>query len=126
MHHAVSSHQSPSLTEELQTKADTSPQMIDKVWYDWQNAHPENFWSFAGGSVSFLIQPDLSETFPTGGPPFLNVSEGLTLPAPPLCCGRLKCDKQFNSPIATDGILQNATIFQVMDTKDERLCYVYE
>ena len=61
--------------------------MVDKVWYDWQNAHPENFWSFAGGSVGVNDQPDLFAVFPTGAPPFLNVSEGLILPAPPLCFG---------------------------------------
>jgi len=53
--------------------------MIDKIWFDWQNAHPENFWSFVGGSVGAHSQPGLYLQFPNGGPPFLNVSEGLIL-----------------------------------------------
>ena len=53
--------------------------MVDKIWYDWQNANPENFWSFIGGSVSAHSQPGLYKKFPVGGPPFLNVSDGLAL-----------------------------------------------
>jgi len=49
--------------------------MIDKVWFDWQNKHKENFWSFFGGSVGSHSQPGLYRQFPAGGPPFLNVSE---------------------------------------------------
>jgi len=78
--------------------------MIDKIWYDWQHANPENFWSYFGGSVSSHSKPGLYAEFPTGAPPFLNL--GTSMP--------------------TDGILKNTTIFQVMDTKNERLCYVYE
>jgi len=78
--------------------------MIDKIWFDWQNAHPENFWSFLGGSVNAHSQPGLFDQFPTGGPPFLNL--GYSMP--------------------TDGILRNATIYDMMDTKNERLCYIYE
>jgi len=55
--------------------------MVDKIWFDWQNAHPENFWSFAGGSVTAHSQPGLYKQFPIGGPPFLNVSEGFFLAA---------------------------------------------
>jgi len=51
--------------------------MVDKTWYDWQNAHPENFWSFLGGSVGGHSEPGLFTEYPTGGPPFLNVSERL-------------------------------------------------
>ena len=58
--------------------------MVDKIWYDWQNAHPENFWSFLGGSVGGHSAPGLYVEFPTGGPPFLNVSEGSILNASPL------------------------------------------
>ena len=43
--------------------------MVDKLWYDWQNANPVNFWSFAGGSVASPGDP----LFPNGGPPFMNV-----------------------------------------------------
>lgn len=50
------------------------PQMIDKLWYDWQHLNTTNFWSFGGGSVStvnanFTVDPE----FPTGAPPFVNV-----------------------------------------------------
>ena len=58
--------------------------MIDKVWFDWQNKHKENFWSFFGGSVGSHSQPGLYRQFPAGGPPFLNVSELSTLIALPL------------------------------------------
>ena len=51
--------------------------MVDKIWYDWQNAHPENFWSFFGGSVNAHSQPGLYVQFPNGGSPFLNVSKSL-------------------------------------------------
>ena len=50
--------------------------MVDKIWYDWQHAHPENFWSFFGGSVGAHSEQGLYAKFPTGGPPFLNVSNG--------------------------------------------------
>jgi len=78
--------------------------MVDKIWYEWQNARPENFWSFIGGSVGAHSQAGLYQQFPTGGPPFLN----------------------FGDSMPTDGILKNATIFQLMDTENERMCYVYE
>jgi len=58
--------------------------MVDKIWFDWQNKHPENFYSFFGGSVGAHSQPGLYKEFPTGGPPFLNVSEGLFLITPPV------------------------------------------
>ena len=49
-------------------------QMVDKLWDDWQRRRPENFWAFQGGSVSADSEhPELSEDFPNGGPPFLNV-----------------------------------------------------
>jgi len=55
--------------------------MVDKLWYDWQNEHPDNFWSFVGGSVNAHSQPGLYLQYPNGGPPFLNVSQGLILVA---------------------------------------------
>jgi tyrosinase len=78
--------------------------MVDKVWYDWQHAHEENFWSFDGGSVprvtNFIADPD----FPNGAPPLVT----------------------FATPIATDGIMNNYTIYELMDTRNDRLCYIYE
>lgn len=53
--------------------------MVDKIWYDWQKKHPENFWSYLGGTVPAHSQPGLYAQFPTGGPPFMNVSENLVL-----------------------------------------------
>jgi len=61
--------------------------MIDKTWSDWQNKNPENFWSYEGGAVGAHSQPGLYKQFPTGGPPFLNVSPGLILIALPLRFG---------------------------------------
>ena len=47
--------------------------MVDKLWNDWQYAHPANFWSYGGGAVSktpgFIPDP----IFPTGAPPYMNV-----------------------------------------------------
>jgi len=51
--------------------------MVDKLWYDWQNANRVNFWSFTGGSVAV----DLTDpVFPNGGPPFMNVCNLLISP----------------------------------------------
>jgi len=78
--------------------------MVDKLWSDWQNANPANFWSFDGGSVAVVngFIPD---------PAYLNG-------APPLVT--------FATPIPTDGIMNDYTIYELMDTQNERLCYVYE
>ena len=51
--------------------------MIDKLWYDWQNVNPANFWSFAGGSVA-VAKGD--PVFPNGAPPFVNVRSLLISP----------------------------------------------
>jgi tyrosinase len=48
--------------------------MVDRIWYEWQNKDPNNKYAFAGGSLSGLIDADLSfAEYPNGGPPFLNV-----------------------------------------------------
>ena len=76
-------------------------QMIDKVWYDWQNRDPSNKNAFAGGSVSWPLGSSYTE-YPTGGPPFLNVrgnyqidpwwcvltSYRRVLRSPAMACGR--------------------------------------
>ena len=98
--------------------------MIDKMWSDWQNRLPENFYAFGGGSVGAHSQPGLYAQFPTGGPPFLNVSNG---------CGSFYVYSFAHSnplqpgmSMPTDGILRNFTIYDVFDTKSDDLCYVYE
>lgn len=48
--------------------------MLDKIWSDWQNRNPRNANSFFGGSVEYLYSVDAYDEYPTGGPPFLNVS----------------------------------------------------
>ena len=49
-------------------------QMIDKIWYDWQRRDPSNKNAFGGGSISGQVDPSQVLTYPTGAPPFLNVS----------------------------------------------------
>jgi len=51
--------------------------MVDKLWYDWQNANPVNFLSFTGGSVA-VGRGD--PVFPNGAPPFMNVRSVLMNP----------------------------------------------
>jgi tyrosinase len=48
--------------------------MIDKLWYDWQHKHKNNFWSFHGGSVGGFTSASIYAKYPNGAPPFLNVS----------------------------------------------------
>ena len=49
-------------------------QMVDKVWYDWQNKSPRNKYAYGGGSVSALPSYQNFSVFTTGFPPYLNVS----------------------------------------------------
>lgn len=49
-------------------------QMVDKVWYDWQRRLPINKNAFGGGSISVFDLTDIFPQFPTGMPPYLNVS----------------------------------------------------
>ena len=53
--------------------------MVDKVWYDWQHASPENFWAFHGGSVQNLSSLQALADYPNGMAP--NLSVRTTLPA---------------------------------------------
>jgi len=52
-------------------------QMVDKLWYDWQNANPANFWAFGGGSVSVTQNLVPNREFPVGIPPYMNVRNQL-------------------------------------------------
>jgi tyrosinase len=78
--------------------------MIDKLWYDWQNANPANFWSFDGGAdprvVNFVTDP----AFPNGAPPYVT----------------------FATPAPNDGIMSEWTMYELIDTRNEKLCYIYE
>ena len=49
--------------------------MIDKIWYDWQHRDPSNKNAYGGGSVSEPLGSSEAATYPTGGPPFLNVRD---------------------------------------------------
>jgi len=78
---------------------------IDKVWYDWQNLNPKNKKVFAGGSVSWQVDANVSVLqYPTGAPPWLDTS----------------------SVIPGDGLWERTTVGDVLDTVGGRLCYVYE
>ena len=48
--------------------------MIDKIWYDWQQKNIKNQVAYGGGSVAALGNFSLFSQFPTGLPPYLNVS----------------------------------------------------
>ena len=50
--------------------------MVDKVWYDWQNANPSNFWAYQGGSVQNLTSLQALADYPNGMPPSLYVRLG--------------------------------------------------
>lgn len=48
--------------------------MVDKVWSDWQNKNPENFWAYKGGSVQNLTSVQALKDWPNGMAPELTVS----------------------------------------------------
>ena len=56
--------------------------MLDKVWYEWQNAHLVNKNLFSGGSIEHMESTEDFDKYPVGGPPDLDVR------ALSLCCGR--------------------------------------
>jgi len=78
--------------------------MVDKLWDDWQRLRPENFWAFQGGLTGAHSAPGIYAQFPNGGPPFMN----------------------FGTHIDGDGLLNNATIFELMDIRAYDFCYTYE
>ena len=93
--------------------------MIDKVWYQWQLRDSSNKNAFGGGTVSVQVDPIQGAIYPTGAPPFLNVSE-----APSSCCSGAYV-RQLSSVIPGDGFWEDVTIQDVMDTVDGKLCYIY-
>ena len=55
-------------------KVVSRPQMVDKVWDDWQHRNPANAKSYFGGSVEALQNISAYNQYPNGGPPYLSVS----------------------------------------------------
>lgn len=94
--------------------------MVDKVWYDWQHAHPENFWALDAGVVRDL------ETWPkfvNGAPPMLTVSPTH------YCNNFFSIDRdQMNFSLPTKDILfGNFNVGQFFNTTSgDPLCYVYQ
>ena len=100
--------------------------MIDKVWYDWQNKSPRNKYSYGGGSVTPLPHYTTYETFPTGLPPYLNVSASSQTNMRDYCVSCASFASQFDSQMPSDNLWDaNVTVWDVMDTTGGKLCYVY-
>ncbi|KAJ6468125.1 Di-copper centre-containing protein [Mycena vitilis] len=78
--------------------------MVDKMWYDWQHAHPSNAKLYFGGSVQAFENVTYYKEFPTGAAPFYNVND--TMPS--------------------DGLFPEPKISDVLSTTEGMLCYVYE
>jgi tyrosinase len=77
--------------------------MIDKIWYDWQLRDQSNKNAYGGGSVSAQVDPSQAAAYPTGAPPFLDLS----------------------SVIPGDNLWQGVKIGDVMSTVGGPLCYTY-
>jgi hypothetical protein len=69
MHHAVRTMRFRFLLYLI----DLETQMVDKVWYDWQNKHSSNFWSFEGGSIQAIANLTEYTEYPNGLPPAMTV-----------------------------------------------------
>ena len=74
MHHAVRVTPIPSFTLSPSSHLTMAAQMIDKLWYDWQRKSPKNKYAYGGGSVTAIPSYTNFTEFPTGLPPYLNVS----------------------------------------------------
>ncbi|KIY53268.1 Di-copper centre-containing protein [Fistulina hepatica ATCC 64428] len=48
--------------------------MVDKVWWEWQNAHPANAWAFEGGATVMLENATIYAKYPNGGAPFMDLN----------------------------------------------------
>jgi len=77
--------------------------MIDKMWYDWQHKSPKNAIAYGGGSVQAADSFADFIKFPTGFPPY----DG------------------YDSLLPGDGLWNNVTVWDRMDTKSGGLCYTY-
>lgn len=80
--------------------------MVDRVWWLWQNAHPNNTYAFEGGSVQNLSTLASYDEYPNGSPPWLSM----------------------DSVLPTDGILMPAqtTLGDIWITEGDLLCYTYD
>ena len=74
LHHAVCDPSPPLSKSRPDRMSFAFVQMVDKIWYDWQRRRTMNKYAFGGGSVTAFGNLDLFPQFPTGLPPFLNVS----------------------------------------------------
>lgn len=74
MHHAVRVTFAARFIVPPSSYRTVATQMIDKVWYDWQNKDPKNKYAYGGGSVTAIPHYKTFTEFPTGLPPYLNVS----------------------------------------------------
>ena len=74
MHHAVRLTSASRLTEPPSSHRIMAAQMVDKIWYDWQNKNPRNKYAYGGGSIEAITVPGTPTLYPTGYPPYLNVS----------------------------------------------------
>jgi len=77
--------------------------MLDKVWYEWQNAHLVNKNLFSGGSIEHMESTEDFDKYPAGGPP----------------------DLDLTSILPSNGLHGPATIGDVLSTTGGYLCYVY-
>jgi tyrosinase len=98
--------------------------MVDKVWSDWQHKNKANFWSYHGGSVQPFQSASDYEANPNGDEPNLNVRITLlySFKSDPL----FSVTMQFGSEIPMDGLWEGYTVYDVMDTTEGPLCYIYE
>ncbi|KAJ7069537.1 Di-copper centre-containing protein [Mycena amicta] len=78
--------------------------MVDKMWYDWQNANAANKNAFFGGSVQAIENATHYNEFPNGAAPFFSI----------------------NNTMPSDGLFPEPTIASVLSTTGGSLCYVYE
>ncbi|KAJ3866692.1 Di-copper centre-containing protein [Lentinula novae-zelandiae] len=78
--------------------------MVDKVWYDWQTANSANAGIFYGGSVQMIDNATIYAEYPNGGPPMLSL----------------------DSVMHADGMFEESTVGDVINTTAGILCYIYE
>jgi len=77
--------------------------IVDKIWYDWQRNNKANFWAFEGGITQATQNYTVSHEYATGLPPNLSL----------------------DSKIPADGMFEEYTIYDMMNTTGGTLCYVY-